>query len=146
MQHSLGKNKSSYYYIHKPMCFLEFCPFLLKNLQCLFKSFNTPIRFFTVSLQSISTHESHIILFPQYNSLFRRAQLKGTEAAFQRYFWEKVFWKYAVNLQNTHAEVHVNWTFCSIKLQATWALMEWKSGKLTSSCQIFSWYSKMMHL
>ena len=29
-----------------------------------------------------------------------------TEAALKRCFWEKVFWKYAANLQeNTHAEV-----------------------------------------
>ena len=28
-----------------------------------------------------------------------------SEAALQRFSWEKVFWKYAANLQNTHAEV-----------------------------------------
>ena len=35
-----------------------------------------------------------------------KALLKITEAANQRGPWEKVFWKYAANLQeNTHAEV-----------------------------------------
>ena len=31
---------------------------------------------------------------------------ESTEAALERYSWEKVFWKYGVNLQeNTHAKV-----------------------------------------
>ena len=42
----------------------------------------------------------------QSNSLEQLSNSCGSEAASQRWSWEKVFWKYAANLQeNNHAEV-----------------------------------------
>ena len=45
--------------------------------------------------------------YGSYQELQNQIENKDyTEAAVQRGFWEKMFWKYAANLQkNTHAEV-----------------------------------------
>ena len=56
-------------------------------------------------------------------------KLENTEAVVQRCSYEKVFWKYAANLQeNTHAEVKVNKV--DQQILTTWYISTNKKTKL----------------
>ena len=80
-----------------------------KNLAFLSISFwHVLLAWLIKKLQAKKLIKSQINYFKKATFFFERAyeDYKRTEAALQKCFWEKVFWKYAANIQDsTRAEV-----------------------------------------